>query len=112
MPKFEKGHKKVGGRKPGSANIPCLHDAIEVYEEKGGKEWLARWVDESAYNKREFVRLIMGVALKQVTEKREVTGSAEGSAIRIEVVHLKGDGGNGNGNGGNGGNGHADEAAK
>lgn len=78
MAKFEKGHKKVGGRKAGSANIPCLSDAVEVYEEKGGKEWLRKWIDESPYNKREFVRIILAIALKQVAEKREHSGEVSG----------------------------------
>lgn len=89
MAKFEKGHKRVGGRKAGSANIPCLPDALAVYARKGGIEWLEKWVDESAYNKREFVRLILGVALKQVAEKQEQSGETT-MRVNVRFIDVKG----------------------
>lgn len=107
MAKFEKGRKKTGGRKSGAKDIPCLNDAVAVYEKNGGQSYLEEWISASPLNKRRFIETILAIALKQVTEKREVGGSEGASAIRIEVVHLKSEGGNGNG-----GNGHAEDNAK
>jgi len=71
----------------GKATI-FLNDMIEIYEEKGGKGWLGKWIDSSNYNLREFMKTILIIAAKQVTEKHDINLPS-----RFEIVF------NGNGNG-------------
>jgi len=77
------GHKKVGGRKAGTPDIPCLRDAVAVYNKRGGIKYLEAWVDESAYNKRRFMETILAIALKQVAEKQEHSGEVKASIAFI-----------------------------
>jgi len=80
------------GRPKGSKNkaLPWLNDAIEIYEERGGKKWLGIWIDSSGFNLREFMKTILIIAAKQVAEKREHSGE-----LSHTLTFKFGDNGNG-----------------
>jgi hypothetical protein len=66
---------------------------LETFQAVGGTKGLTDWVQKSDRNRSIFYQMITRLFPQEV----ELGGSPEGSSIRIEVVHLKPEGGNGNG---------------
>lgn len=91
------------GRPKGSKNkfTTLKDDWLEVHRLMGGKDGLLKYAQaHPGWFYTNETRLF--------PQEHQVSGKDGDSAIRIEVVHLKGEGGNGNG----GGNGHSQECAK
>jgi len=78
------------GRPKGSKNkaLPWLNDAIAIYEERGGKEWLSKWIDANNINLREFMRTILIIAAKQVAEKQEQSGETT-MKVNVRFIDVK-----------------------
>jgi hypothetical protein len=93
--KFQNGHKKLGGKKPGTPNkfTSLKSSFLETFEAVGGTAGLTEWVRKSDRNKAIFYQMVTRLFPQEVA----LGGAPEGSSIRIEVVHLKPQGGNGNG---------------
>jgi hypothetical protein len=80
------------GRPKGSKNkaLPWLNDAISIYEERGGKAWLSKWIDANNINLREFMRTILIIAAKQVAEKQEQSGETT-MKVNVHFIDVKGE---------------------
>lgn len=77
MPKFEKGHKKKGGRKKGTPNkFTGLKDAfVEAFRNIGAARGLIKWIRKSNENQKVFYMLIarmLPAEMKAQVEGKEI----------------------------------------
>ena len=70
---FKPGHKKVGGRKPGSPNkFTTLKQAfVEAFQELGGVVGLVEWVQKNSDNRAHFYSMIAKMLPKEMVLTNE-----------------------------------------
>lgn len=93
---------------PNKVTTAVKEDVLEVYARLGGVDGLTEWAKSSQRNRTMFYGWMMSKLLPAAQDVT-LSGPADGqAAIRVEVVHTKGDS-NGNGNGNGNGHGEVDE---
>ena len=93
MPKFQKGHKKLGGRKPGTKNekIQVLYNLreafIQAFEGMGGVAELQAW-GAKAKNRAQFYTMISKMLPKEMIVSNQ-TSSPDALPFRVVIEESK-----------------------